>query len=168
MSEPHADDAVGLYHVGITVSDLDAARRFYLDGLGAEEIAAQRSDAPYLGVTGYPDVTIDAFFARLPGGAVLEVQRYHDVAEEPPREPGTSRAGSSHVCVEVRDLDATAARLEAAGGRRVTDPVTIDRGINIGARAIYIRDPDGFAVELFEPPADGRRGLPTTDAEVSR
>ena len=43
-------------------------------------------------------------------------------------------------------------RLPAAG--RVTDPVRIDSGINDGAAAVYVRDPDGYTIELFQPPND--------------
>lgn len=35
----------------------------------------------------------------------------------------------------------------------MTDPVTIDSGINDGGAAVYIRDPDGYTIELFQPPA---------------
>ena len=46
------------------------------------------------------------------------------------------------------------ARLLAAGGTTATpEPVVIDRGANTGGRALYIRDPDGHVLELFEPPA---------------
>ena len=42
----------------------------------------------------------------------------------------------------------------AAGGTPVTpEPVAIDRGANAGGRALYVRDPDGHVLELFEPPA---------------
>jgi hypothetical protein len=32
-------------------------------------------------------------------------------------------------------------------------PVPITAGINRGAQALYLRDPDGFTIELFQPPA---------------
>jgi hypothetical protein len=31
-------------------------------------------------------------------------------------------------------------------------PVPITAGINGGAQAVYLRDPGGFTVELFQPP----------------
>lgn len=34
-----------------------------------------------------------------------------------------------------------------------TDSVTIDSGINDGGAAVYLRDPDGYTIELFQPPA---------------
>jgi glyoxylase I family protein len=139
-------------HVGITVSDMTAARRFYLEALGCEEVAAQRSTAPYLSMTGYDGVAIDMVFARVPGtDVVLELHEYQELPETPaPRTPGTSRPGSSHISLEVDDVDATLTRLERFGASRVTDPIDIDRGINTGARAVYVRDPDGFTLELYQ------------------
>ena len=59
------------------------------------------------------------------------------------------------MCVAVDDgLDELVARLLAAGGTTATpEPVVIDRGANAGGRALYVRDPDGHVLELFEPPA---------------
>jgi hypothetical protein len=39
-----------------------------------------------------------------------------------------------------------------AGGRPFTGPVAVDTGANRGGRALYVRDPDGHVVELFQPP----------------
>jgi hypothetical protein len=33
----------------------------------------------------------------------------------------------------------------------VTEPVAIDSGINDGGAAVYLRDPDGYTIELFRP-----------------
>src|SRR3954449_13410872 len=60
--------------------------------------------------------------------------------------------GFHHVCVVAEDIDAVLARLVRAGGRPFTDPVAVDTGANRGGRALYVRDPDGHVVELFQPP----------------
>ena len=53
--------------------------------------------------------------------------------------------------VHVEDTDATLARVEAAGGKRIWPEV--DRFGR--ARVIYVQDPDGNVVELLDkPPAD--------------
>jgi catechol 2,3-dioxygenase-like lactoylglutathione lyase family enzyme len=145
-----------LFHVGITVSELERAVRFYTHGLGFEEVVRQTSDAPYLALTGYPGVEIAAAFVRLEDGLTLELQEYRRAQAGPARNPGTAPAGSSHLSLRVDDLDRALAQAEQAGGRRVTDPVDIDRGMNAGARAVYLRDPDGFTIELLEPPRPPR------------
>ena len=141
-----------LFHVGITVSDLERSVRFYTQGLGFEEVVRQTSDAPYLALTGYAGVEIAAVFVRLEDGLTLELQEYRRVDAGPARTSGTAPVGSSHVSLRVDDLDLALARAERAGGRRVTEAVELDRGINEGARAVYLRDPDGYTIELFEPP----------------
>jgi catechol 2,3-dioxygenase-like lactoylglutathione lyase family enzyme len=61
--------------------------------------------------------------------------------------------GFAHVCVATDELDGLLGRLETAGGARMTDPVEIDAGVNVGGRAVYVRDPDGHVLELFQAPA---------------
>jgi catechol 2,3-dioxygenase-like lactoylglutathione lyase family enzyme len=143
-----------LFHVGVTVSDLERAVRFYTRALGFDEAVRQTSDAFYLSLTGYAGVEIAAALVRLPDGSLtLELQEYRRVETGPPREPGTGRVGSCHLSLRVADLESVLERAERFGGRRVTDPVAVDRGINTGARAVYLRDPDDYTIELVEPPA---------------
>ncbi len=56
------------------------------------------------------------------------------------------------ICLYVNDVVAALGRAEVAGGFRVTDPVRIDPGINDGSAAVYPRDPNGYTIELFQPP----------------
>jgi glyoxylase I family protein len=140
-----------VFHVGITVADLERSVDFYTRGLGFEVVTRQTSNARYLELTGYPGVEIAAAFVRLPGdGLEVEIQEYRRVEAGPPRIPGTASVGSSHICLAVEDLDTALERAERSGGRRVTEPVEIDSGINTGAEGVYLRDPDGHTVELFQ------------------
>ena len=53
------------------------------------------------------------------------------------------------ACDDMEDrLERLVARRRAFSG-----PVTIDTGANRGGRGLYLRDPDGHVVELFERPA---------------
>jgi catechol 2,3-dioxygenase-like lactoylglutathione lyase family enzyme len=142
-----------IVHIGVTVSDLERSVRFYTEGLGLDVAVRQTSAAEYLAVTGYPGVEIATAFVEAPGGGVrIELQEYHRVGDHGSREPGTAPVGSSHICLRVVDVAAALGRAEAAGGRRVTEPVEIDSGINDGGAAVYLRDPDGYTIELFQPP----------------
>ena len=143
-----------MVHVGVTVADLERAVHFYTEGLGLEIAVRQVSAAEYLSVTGHPGLEIATAFVEAPGDGVrIELQEYRRVGDHGTREPGTAPVGSSHICFRVDDVDAWLARAEAAGGKRVTDPVLIDSGINDGGAAVYLRDPDGYTIELFQPPA---------------
>jgi catechol 2,3-dioxygenase-like lactoylglutathione lyase family enzyme len=130
-----------MVHVGVTVSDLERAVHFYTEGLGLDIAVRQTSAAEYLSITGHPGVEIATCFVEAPGDGVrIELQEYRRVGDHGSRDPGTAPVGSA-----LR-------RAEAAGGRRVTDPVDIDSGINDGGAAVYLRDPDGYTIELFQPP----------------
>ena len=145
--------SAGVAHVGITVADLERAVRFYTEGLGMRVAVRQTSAAAYLQLTGYPGLEIGTAFVEAPGDSVrIELQEYRRVGDHGRREPGTAPVGSSHICLRVADAADTLERAEAAGGRRVTDPVRIDSGINDGGVAVYLRDPDGYTIELFQPP----------------
>ena len=55
------------------------------------------------------------------------------------------------------DLPVLYRRLVAEGVAFVSEPVGIDAGPNAGGYGLYLRDPNGVLIELFQPP---RRMLP--------
>ena len=61
--------------------------------------------------------------------------------------------GITHVCVLVDDIHDARRRLVDAGAEPFSDPVPIDTGANSGGWDLYVRDPDGIVLELFQPPA---------------
>jgi len=147
-------DVYGIHHTCYTVSDLDRSVSFYRDVLGCEVLATQEKQGGYLAaIVGYPDAHVRMAHLCAPGGHVIELFQYlapagtrADVA--PPN------VGASHLCFLVEDLPALYERLRESGVESfVSPPVEVDTGINTGGYALYLRDPDGIAVELFQPPA---------------
>jgi catechol 2,3-dioxygenase-like lactoylglutathione lyase family enzyme len=143
-----------LHHTGYTVSDLERSLTFYRDLLGCEVIASQEKQGGYLAaIVGYPDAHVRMAHLRAPGSDhVIELFQYlaprSDRHQLEPRNVGTA-----HLCFIVEDLQETYDRLRAAGvDSFVSPPVEVDTGINTGGRALYLRDPDGIPVELFQPP----------------
>jgi catechol 2,3-dioxygenase-like lactoylglutathione lyase family enzyme len=63
----------------------------------------------------------------------------------------TNRPGNGHLCFKVDDIQAWYQRLSARGVRFISEPVPITAGINTGAYAVYLRDSDGFTIELVQP-----------------
>ena len=113
--------ALGVHHVSLNVADVDAAKRFYVDVLGA----AERDDRPDFG------------FA----GAWLDVgsQQIHLIEAPPPDDRG------QHLALLVADLDATVTELRAQGVE-VSDASPVGTG-----RQAFTHDPSGNLVELHQP-----------------
>jgi catechol 2,3-dioxygenase-like lactoylglutathione lyase family enzyme len=144
----------GLHHTCYTVSDLDRSLVFYRDQLGCEVLAEQEKEGGYLAaIIGYPDAHVRMAHLRVPGGEhVIELFEYlapqGGRAEVEPR-----NVGASHLCFLCDDLPALYEQLREQGvDSFVSPPVEVDTGINTGGWALYLRDPDGITVELFQPP----------------
>lgn len=109
---------IGLHHVSVNVTDVDAALDFYVGQLGL----AARSDRPNFGF----------------GGAWLDAggQQVHLIEAAPPPDLG------QHLALLVEDLDAAVAELRAQG-LSVSDPKPV--GSNWQS---FLHDPSGNLVEL--------------------
>ncbi len=146
----------GIHHVGASVSDLDASLGFWERLTGASARFRGTLERPYIGGhVGHPGVRIEAAFLDLPGGGVLELLDYQ-LEGRVQQDEDTANPGNVHLCLRVADCEAAFAHAVACGARpvRPEGPVEIDAGPNRGARAAYLRVPDGITLELFQP-ADG-------------
>ena len=143
-----------LHHTGYTVSDLDRSVAFYRDLLGCEVIATQEKEGGYLAaIVGYPDAHVRMAHLRAPGGEhVLELFQYvAPLGKKADVEP--RNVGASHICFLVEDLASVYESLIERGVTSfVSPPIEVDTGINRGGFGVYLRDPDGITVELFQPP----------------
>jgi lactoylglutathione lyase len=119
-----------LVHTCYRITDVDRSVAFYR-ALGFEE----RGRFPIR------DEAINVFMG-LPGdGARLELTYNFGVDSY---ELGT---GYGHVAVTVDDLDATLERLAAQGIEPERPPYRVREG---GSRLCFVRDPDGYRIELIE------------------
>jgi lactoylglutathione lyase len=119
-----------LLHTCYRIGDIDRSVAFY-EALGFEEVRrmAIGSDATNV-------------FMGLPGdGARLELTYNHGVAEY---EIGT---GYGHIAVSAADLDAALAALAEQGITPEKPPYSVREG---GSRICFVRDPDGYRIELVE------------------
>jgi catechol 2,3-dioxygenase-like lactoylglutathione lyase family enzyme len=143
-----------IHHAGLTVRDLDRSIAFYRDALGMEAaMDVQERRGGYWGrIVGYADVDVRFVHLALPGDdRRLELVEYRN-----PRARGDAGeprdVGVTHVCLLVDDVAALAERLEAAGADLYSQPVTVTEGPNAGGIGLYLRDPDGITLELFQVP----------------
>jgi catechol 2,3-dioxygenase-like lactoylglutathione lyase family enzyme len=151
-----------VHHTGYTVSDLDRSVAFYRDLMGMEVVAQQEKQGGYLAaIVGYPDAHVRMAHLRVPGDDhVVELFQYLAPAGAVPERIEPRDVGTAHLCFVVDDLPAAYRRLVEAGVETfVSPPVEVDTGINTGGYGIYLRDPDGIVLEIFQPPA--RPGEPS-------
>jgi catechol 2,3-dioxygenase-like lactoylglutathione lyase family enzyme len=147
------------HHTGYTVSDLDRSVAFYRDRMGMEVVAQQEKQGGYLGrIVGYPEAHVRMAHLRVPGDDyVLELFEYLAPAGSTPDRIEPCDVGTAHLCIVVDDLPDAYQRLVDAGvDTFISPPVEVDTGINTGGYGIYLRDPDGIVLEIFQPPG-GRK-----------
>jgi methylmalonyl-CoA/ethylmalonyl-CoA epimerase len=127
-----------LNHVAVVVEDIDAALAFWRDALGLEpadvkDMPAQKSRIAFLPVA----------------GSEIELVQPTDTESGIAKYLAKRGPGMHHLCLDVRDLDGTVARLKAKGIRLTSDaPMT---GAD-GRRMIFVHPESsgGVLVELYE------------------
>lgn len=146
---------VRVQHTGFTVSNLERSLTFYRDQLGMVLVAQQEGQRPYLAtITGFPNVYLKTAFLKVDPDSdhILELLEYtnHPAPANPPE---TNRPGNGHLCLRVSDIHGMYRDLAAQGVTFISPPEPITSGVNAGGWGCYLRDPDGFTIELFQPPA---------------
>jgi lactoylglutathione lyase len=119
-----------LIHTCYRIGNIDRSVAFY-EKLGFEETGR------------FPirDEAINVFMG-LPGdGARLELTYNHGVDSY---ELGT---GYNHIAVTVADMDGTLSGLAEQGIEPEKPPYSVREG---GSRLCFVRDPDGYRIELIE------------------
>jgi lactoylglutathione lyase len=128
--------AAELIHTCYRITDVDRSVDFYKK-LGFEETRRMP----------IRDEAINVFMG-LPGdGERLELTYNHDQDEA--YEIGT---GYGHIAITAEDLDATLERLASIGIEPEKPPYTVREG---GSRLCFVRDPDGYRIELIEKTPTG-------------
>ncbi|MFM7848688.1 MAG: VOC family protein [Rubrivivax sp.] len=122
---------VGLHHVALAVSDMDAATRFYKDAAGLEAwVGAQAAGLP---------AEAQALCTRNAGLWLLPAGR----DARPVRRP-VNETGLAHLCVQTPRIDTVLERFEAAGARLHSPPVDLGTGFLY----CYARDPEFNVIEV--------------------
>jgi lactoylglutathione lyase len=119
-----------LIHTCYRIGDIDRSVAFY-EALGMDE----------LGRVPIRDEAINVFMGFPGDGARLELTYNHGVDSY---ELGT---GYNHIAVTVDDLDEVLPKLAEKGIEPEKPPYRVREG---GSRLCFVRDPDGYRVELIE------------------
>ena len=147
-------------HIGVPVSDLERSVRWYEEVLGISANGVTISaDTPALGpVVEVENPSMRAVFSLAGDNVLLELIQY----DRPTPKPFDGRncdVGVMHLCFEVDDMDAAVRHLQERGAYLNADPVVMADGDGIrpgeleGTKILYLRDPDGIQLELFELPS---------------
>jgi lactoylglutathione lyase len=122
---------VDLIHTCYRVTDPDRSVAFY-EALGLEK----RRELPIR------DEAVNIFLG-VPGKPRPELELTYNFGVDS-YELGT---GYGHVALAIDDLDGTLARLAEQGIEPERAPYTVREG---GSRLAFVRDPDGYRIELIE------------------
>lgn len=120
-----------LIHTCYRILEIDRSVAFYRR-LGLEELRRMPIG----------DEAINVFMGLPDDGPRLELT--YNVGREEPYEIGT---GYGHIAIAVADIDATLASLADAGIEPERPPYSVREG---GSRLCFVRDPDGYRVEIIE------------------
>jgi len=114
------------------VNDVDAALPFYTELLGFE---VEMHPAPGFAALTRGDLRL---YLNRPGAG--------GAGQSMPNGQAPTPGGWNRIQIEVDDIDATYARLQAAGARFRNEVVT-----GQGGKQVLVEDPSGNAIELFQP-----------------
>ena len=124
---------MGLIHTCYRITDIDSSVEFYR-ALGFEEMGRLR----------IRDEAINVFMGLPEDGGEPRLELTYNVGHDEPYDLGT---GYGHIAVSTGDLDQTLARLSGQGIEPERPPYTVSDG---GSRLCFVRDPDGYRIELLE------------------
>ncbi|MCW2530326.1 MAG: putative Glyoxalase [Pseudonocardiales bacterium] len=141
----------GVHHVGITVRDVQRSLDWYATMFDLTRQAVNHGEGQDLSRSvQVPGAELSFSMMRV-GGTRIEFLQYHEpVGADFDR--GNNDVGSTHVCLEVSDIDAAYADLRGKGAIFSGPPVQITEGGLAGSRWAYLRDPDGIQLEIWESP----------------
>jgi lactoylglutathione lyase len=124
---------MALIHTCYRITDVDRSVAFYR-ALGFEEIRRMpiREEA------------INVFLNQPGDGDEPRLELTFNFGRTEPYEIGT---GYGHIAITSPDLDATLAELHGQGIQPERPPYTVRDG---GSRICFVRDPDGYRIELIE------------------
>ncbi len=124
---------MSLIHTCYRILEIDRSVAFY-EALGFREV----------GRVPIRDEAINVFMNQPEDGDMPRLELTYNIGREEPYEIGT---GYGHIAITADDLDGTLARLAEQGIQPEKPPYTIREG---GSRLCFVRDPDGYRVEILE------------------
>ena len=124
---------MSVIHTCYRILDIDRSVAFY-EALGFEE--RRRASIR--------DEAVNVFMSLPDDGPEPRLELTYNVGRTEPYELGT---GYGHIAITTKDLDGTLTRLADQGIEPERAPYTVRDG---GPRLCFVRDPDGYRIEILE------------------
>ena len=124
---------MSLIHTCYRITDIDRSVAFY-NALGFEE----------KGRFPIRDEAINVFMGLPDDGPEPRLELTFNIGRTEPYEIGS---GYGHIAITTPDLDGALAQLAEQGIEPERPPYTVREG---GSRLCFVRDPDGYRIELIE------------------
>lgn len=140
-------------HIGICVSDWQRSLCFYRDRLGFTRVFELALEGePSSTLLQIEDVQFRAIYLERDGVRIelLHFERPGHTQGPTPRP--FNQLGLTHLSLRVDDLDAFAAELAEAGVELLA--ATRIEAASVGAKAMFVTDPDGTLIELVQQRGD--------------
>lgn len=140
-------------HVGIVVSDLERSVAFYRDTLGFELLfTVNRFEDDVEKATGVPGARIRVAMLQL-GDTQIELIRYV-YPDGRSYDRRNCDIGVAHLAFQVSDIERIYEELCQRGVHFSGPPQRVAEGDRKGWAWTYLSDPDGFQIEISQPPQD--------------
>lgn len=138
----------GIDHIGVSVSDMDRAIRFFRDGLGADVTEPHLYEDPKIGtVVGIPGVKNIICQATV-GGRRFELLQYVEPRGMQAQNHRPCDPGHMHIALTVEGIEGVVGRLREHGFEPASD---VQHGMGgAGLSACYCYGFDGLVIELIE------------------
>lgn len=140
-----------IHHSGIGVRDMEVSLRFYRDLLGLEVTGDAETDGPMVDViVGLEGARVRIVHLKITDDQELELFQYMAPATSSfPQDYRQCDGGIIHVALIVDNLMELYEKLKADGVHFNSQPYNLG-----GKLVVYMRDPDGIAVELMQMGVD--------------
>ncbi len=163
---------IGLMHAIHSTNDVDKTLAFYQAVFHvAGQVRPFASTGPQI-LTNSPGATLRVAMTQLKGAFNFELTEFGNVERQLNKQPDIADPGAPMMKILVRDIDAVVAAAKKINAPIITKggaPVTVMTSVG-NAKAIIMRDPDGYFVEAIQatpaiieatdaiPAPAGRRG----------
>lgn len=147
-----------LFHVCITVPDIEKALEFYQGVLGLESIGSLRNEVADGGILGFPGREIEIHADHLRGKVadnatvidLIEFIRPKTIVDRGPYQQ-MNQVGITRLAFDVDDTDAIYEKLRQRGDvELLCEPVTVQAPTGGSLRILTFKDPHGIVLELIE------------------